>query len=118
MMKRFFLTPFSLLVAVTLVTGCGRKRDLRTPEDATATESGGRVEPASESERSILRALDQLPSGKMQTVGRERVTAGAPYFAASGVRCREVSWDKEHRLACREEEGWYFVPNVFGSTQN
>lgn len=116
MMKRFFPVCVRLLLAAVLLVGCGKKHEARSPEDVAATENAGRVEPASEGERAILKSLDKLPSGKPQTVGREQVTAGAPYFAASGVRCREVAWAKEHRLACREAEGWYFVPSVFGTS--
>lgn len=115
MMKRFFTVSVRLLLAATFLLGCGKKHEARSPEDVVATESAGRVEPASESERAILKSLDKLPAGQAQTVGREQVTASAPYFAASGAHCREVSWGKEQRLACREAEGWYFVPDVLGA---
>jgi len=118
MMKRSQHSIVWLSWAALLLVGCGKKHEARSPEDVLATENAGRVEPASESERAILKSLDKLPAGKAQTVGREAVTAGAPYFAASGVRCREVAWAKEQRLACREEAGWYFVPSVFGTVQN
>jgi len=104
-----------VLLTVVLLSACGKKQDARSPKDATATENAGRVEPTTESERAILHNLDDLPSGTARSIGGERVTALAPYVSASGLRCRRVAWAKQERLACREPEGWYFVPDVFGT---
>jgi hypothetical protein len=97
------------------LAACGGKREARSPEDALATENPGRVEAASEAERAILKNLDDLPPGKPHPVGREMVTAEAAYFAASGEHCRQVTWKANSRLACKDDAGWYFVPDVFGA---
>lgn len=114
-MKTRTLTIFVQLLLAVTATACGGKRkEARSPEDVTATENAGRMDASSSAERAILKSLDDLPAGKPRKVGSETVTADRPYFAASGTRCREVSWKSERRLACRDPEGWYFVPNVFG----
>jgi|GEM_PF-1924343 len=110
-MKRTFL----VMVALAFLPACGKKHEARSAEDAQATENAGRVEPTSQSERAILKSLDELPSDAARTVGGETVKAEPPYSAASGERCRYVAWDQQRRLACREQAGWYFVPDVFGA---
>jgi hypothetical protein len=104
-----------LIVPLFVLLACGSKREARSPEDALATENPGRVEAVSEAERAILKSLDKLPAGAPQTVGREVVIAQAAYFAASGEHCRQVAWKTESRLACKDDAGWYFVPDVFGA---
>lgn len=104
-----------LISAAILLVGCGSKHEARSPQDVAAIENAGRVEAASDSERAILKSLDELPSDVARTVGGETVKAEEPYSAASGEQCRYVSWSKQRRLACRESAGWYFVPDVFGT---
>lgn len=70
----------------------------------------------------MLRTIEQLPSNAEQKVGGLVVVAGDPYYSASGRTCRRVtlrgqqSGTPETRLACRLDEGWVFVPDVFGSS--
>jgi hypothetical protein len=77
--------------------------------------------PTGESERTLLRQLSTLPSGKQQQVGDATVTAEAPYQSASGRTCRalHVTRGKQQpatqRLACSDGKSWFFVPDVFGS---
>lgn len=95
------------------LVGCGKKHEVRDPADVAATEHAGRIEPATETERRILGALDALPNGVPRAVGDVTVTATAPYLAASGNTCRQLSWKTASRVACRDADGWYFVPDVF-----
>jgi hypothetical protein len=104
-----------LLLALALLSACGKKHEARSPEDVEATENAGRVAPVSDSERAVLKSLDDLPNHTARAIGGVTVQAEPPYAAASGERCRYVSYGKERRLACREPAGWYFVPDVFGA---
>jgi hypothetical protein len=112
-----------VLLAGSALAACGSPGDARTPEEAAQTDSGGGVVPASQAERQVLGALDQLPPDSEQSVGGLAVSAGAPYHSASGRTCRRVTL-KAHsgapagKLACKsQQDGWVFVPGVFADTQ-
>ena len=75
----------------------------------------GSVDVTNDTERETLARLSDLPAGDSVTIAGEQVTAGEPYHAASGRRCREVSLGGAARLACEQEQGWVFVPDVFGA---
>ncbi len=108
--------PFCV-AALVLFSGCGRPSDARHPEDAVATESGGRHEPESREERAILDRVADLPAGVHAKVGEKTLTASRPYHAASGYHCRTVTIQggesEQRRLACGDDEGWFFVPDVY-----
>ncbi len=97
------------------LSACGTPHDARHAVDASLTENPGRLEPNSEAENQVLAKLDQLPSGKPQKVGSEVVSAEPPYLAASGLECRNLQLGGRARLACKDEQGWYFVPDVQGA---
>ena len=101
------------LLALTLL-GCGEKHEARTPQDAHATENPGRHEAANEHEKQVLASLDTLKPGEVKTVGKDSATADESYASASGQRCRHVTFSAGTKLACRDDQGWYFVPDVFG----
>lgn len=100
-----------------LTSGCNRPTDARHPEDAVATESGGRHEPASPEERAILERVADLPVNVREKVGDRTLTASRTYHAASGYSCRTVTiedaQEQVHRLACGDDDGWFFVPDVY-----
>jgi hypothetical protein len=110
--------PTLVLLSATLLWGCKAPEDARTPLDAAATESGGRHTPQSESERAILEKAATLPVGVKEKVGDQTLSASESYRAASGFTCRRLflespGSDQEVRLACGDEQGWFFVPDVY-----
>jgi hypothetical protein len=113
--------PTLVLLSATLLWGCKAPEDARTPLDAAATESGGRHTPQSESERAILEKAATLPVGVKEKVGDQTLSASESYRAASGFTCRrlllESPNDQEIRLACGDEQGWFFVPDVYRDEQ-
>lgn len=111
-----FLRPTlaPLLALLVPLAGCSKPPDARAPEEAAATDHGGRVEASTPLERELLGKVEGLPVGT-SSVGGEKVSAEGAYDSASGQRCRRVSWSKGARLACRDADGWYFVPDVFGA---
>ncbi|HSC87639.1 MAG TPA: hypothetical protein VLC09_10230 [Polyangiaceae bacterium] len=117
-MERFGPAPARFALAALLALGavaCGSPQDARHPDDAVATEVPGRLEPTSAAERQVLTSLDQWKPDTAQKVGADTVVAERPYLAASGQQCRNVRFSQASRLACRDDQGWYFVPDVFGN---
>ncbi|MDZ4064623.1 MAG: hypothetical protein U1E22_08170 [Coriobacteriia bacterium] len=114
--------PFGLWVGIGLVlfatAGCGGGPGFYAPGHSTRYE-GGKVEPASTSERRLLETVERLGSGKEEKVGELVVVADAPYFAASGRLCRSVRIVRgasgATRLACKDGSAWFYAPEVFVS---
>jgi hypothetical protein len=83
-----------------------------------AADRGGKLEPGSAAERTVLQQLDALAANQPRTVGATTIVAGPEYAAASGRRCRTVRLadSKGHasqtHLACRDGNGWFYVPDV------
>lgn len=106
----------SLVAALALcASGCaGRALATRV---APGVLPRSQVDAASEAERAALQRLDTSPDGTTFEVGTERLSLGAPYFAASGLQCRRVQVEQGARsralLACRHADGWHYVPEVF-----
>lgn len=69
----------------------------------------------SAAEEQALERAPALPPGEPTEVGGGVVVGGPVYTAASGRRCRELTFGAHGRLACEavNAEGWVFVPNVF-----
>jgi len=92
-----------------------------SPRDvADANDTGRRLPPSGEADRTLLRQLAKLPSGAPQRVGDALVVAEPAYQAASGQTCRALHVTQAkasalHRLACSDGKTWFFVPDVFGS---
>ncbi len=110
---------FALPLLLWIVGACSsRDRDARSPEEVAVTEKPGRLEPATPTERQLLERLDSLATGELLSLEGTTVTADAIYTSASGSKCRRVSFvsdqKQQPRLACRDEQGWFFVPDVFG----
>src|SRR5215207_6561632 len=86
---------------------------------ADANDTGRTLTPQTANERQLLRQLSQLPNGTPQRIGDTSVIADTPYNAASGHTCRAVRLTAkqtpttDHRLACTDGRGWFFVPDVF-----
>ncbi len=113
----------SLILLALALTGVGSacsstEPEARSPEDVVATEHPGRLEPTSPGEEQLLARLDTLKPEEALTVDGSQVTAEASYWSASGNECRRASFvsstERRERLACRDEQGWFFVPDVFG----
>jgi hypothetical protein len=87
---------------------------------ADANDTGRTVDPSTDGERAVLRALPSLKSGTPLKVSDMTVVAAPPYSSASGRTCRALSVtgraSKEiaKRLACNNGQNWFFVPEVFG----
>lgn len=92
--------------------GCGATRPGVDMEGPRAY--GTVIPPADEGEKRVLEVLDDLPADAPTNVAGKSVTAGPSYEAASGKTCRSVAIEGEvtSRLACRDMEGWAFVPPV------
>lgn len=109
------LCGLSVLCLLATSVGCGAAQSEQPGVDAP----GGGVVPAKTSvERRVLELLDTLPSGAAQQVEDSTVQATAPYFAASGRRCRQLTITSAGRppdaprLACQEGSRWHYVPTV------
>ena len=106
--------------------GCATtNQDVRSQEP-TPVIGDGTAEAASPAEAKVLEKLDRLPVAKATTVETLSVVADAPYAAASGKTCRRLTLTSQGsstsqappktartRLACRNGDGWSFVPSVF-----
>lgn len=86
---------------------------------ADANDTGRTLSAESRPEQAVLRVLSSLPAGQARSVEGATVVAESPYTAASGRTCRALRLEtgERHgpRLACRGAQGWFFVPDVFGS---
>lgn len=109
---------FSLVCCVML--GCAAANQDIAPEGPMSVVGDGTAEAASPAEAKILGQLGQLPPSQERTVDTLSVIAGPPYTAASGKTCRRLTFKplkppktSRMRLACRNADGWVFVPSVF-----
>lgn len=111
-------------VATVLLSlgACGGASEPREQDIWYASElRPGEVPPETEGERELLARLDELPSGEPVAFGGQSFVVDEKYTAASGRVCRSVTVRPvegaagiDVKLACREGEGWTFVPDVFG----
>lgn len=110
---------FNSLVCIVML-GCGTtNQDVRAEEPGTVI-GDGTAEAASPAEAKVLAGLDRLPAAKEASVDNLSVVADPPYAAASGKTCRRLTLTSlrppkpsNTRLACRNAEGWAFVPSVY-----
>jgi len=113
----------SLLSVVCIVMfGCGSTNQGVSAEAPGQMFGDGTAEAASPAEAKVLERLDQLPVAQARSVDSLNVVADAPYAAASGKTCRRLTLTSleppktsRTRLACRNGEGWGFVPSVFSA---
>lgn len=115
------LTRLSACAALALHVGCASSGGGHVWHGPPSATQASVVEPGSDTARDILERLDDLPAGVSTPVGRAQVTADESYAAASGRRCRSVAWtsagaegqaEPQRRLACRDRQQWFYVPNV------
>lgn len=98
-----------------VLSGCGGA-DVRD-EDVyhEASLRPGIVPAESEVDRNLLARLPSSVADEAVHVGDRVFVLHAAYASASGRRCVLVS---EHggstRVACEAQQGWVFVPDVFG----
>ncbi len=104
-----------------LPIACSSTPKTSARDAADANDTGRKLPPNSQSERTLLNELSSLPSGKERRIGNETVVAEPPYAAASSRTCRALHIaagqppGTSHRLACTDGARWFFVPDVFGS---
>jgi hypothetical protein len=94
-----------------------------TPHDPPSTSSAavqsmGVVAPHTRVERKILALIGQVKPNTPTEVDDCLLVAEAPYFAASGRRCRKIrvtykDRNASVRLVCENGRSWVYVPNVF-----
>lgn len=91
-----------------------------SPRDAAdANDTGRRLTPQGDAERTLLSQAGSLPNDSPRKIGPATVVAEPPYGAASGQTCRslkiqpEGATQAERRLVCNDGKSWFFVPNVF-----
>lgn len=103
------------------ICGCGGAGE-PTERDIWYTQSlrPGRVPPETAGERELLARMEEVPVGEPVALGSQIFVVDAPYAAASGRLCRSVeirsspsAESGEVKLACEENSGWAFVPDVF-----
>lgn len=65
-----------------------------------------------------LERAASLPVGEPAQLEGGVVVAGPIYAAASGRRCRQLTFGSAQRLACEDPEAdvWVFVPDVFAAS--
>ena len=116
------LTCIALGLAL-LLNACTAQRPPSARDVADANDAGRTLSPKTANERLLLHQLSALPNGRARRIGDASVVADAPYHAASGHTCRALQMTPggaraaDHRLACTDGRGWFFVPNVFASTR-
>ena len=116
------LLPGVYVWGAVLCAACGASVPAGAPRSTPPVADGaGVVEPADDVEATALKRLDGWPAGQAWAVAGVSVTAGAPYTAASGRTCRSLGFQRPEggttRLACHDGARWFYVPDVFASTQ-
>jgi len=106
--RPFAVALFALASVGAVACGASEPREADIYHDPALRPSF--LEPESDAERALLAELDAGPEAGAVQVAGASFRLGAPYHAASGRVCREVSADAARRLACETEEGWRFVP--------
>jgi hypothetical protein len=110
----------SVVALTCLGLSCSRPQQLSPIDVSDASDMGRALGGETEGERQLLKRLSGLPSSAPQRVGATTVVAEPPYTAASGRTCRAlhltIAAHTSHKLACRHEASWFFVPDVFGAT--
>lgn len=110
------------LAWLVLTLACSSSPKISARDAADANDVGAVVPARTPGERLVLTALPELSTGTAKHLGSETVVAGSAYEAASGRTCRAIriandlkpnSW--RERLACQDAQGWFFVPDVFGT---
>lgn len=115
---RFAPRCFAFLALVSSLAGCGGSQE-PSERDIWYTTSlrPGTVEPDTQGERELLARMESIPVSEPVTFAGQTFLVDAPYAAASGRSCRSVrvegGRDVELKLACEEDAGWVFVPDVF-----
>ena len=110
----------SLIALALPLNACSAQPMASARDIADANDTGRTLSPQTANERLLLQQLSALPNGTPRRVGDASVVAEAPYNAASGHTCRALQLTSsqkrttDHRLACTDGRGWFFVPDVFG----
>jgi hypothetical protein len=115
------LLRLASLVAA-LCFACASQPQISARDAADANDTGSSTPARTALERSVLQELPKLPNGVVRRLANATVVADAPYAAASGRTCRAihlggVTTGKTELLACSAGADWFFVPDVFGTTE-
>ncbi len=117
-------TFWGALCALTLM-GCAGAPPPEPRAIEDANDTGRTVDARSGAETEVLRAVPTLPVRQPRRIAGLVVTADSAYSAASGRTCRALSINpaankpsqgSTQRLACTSGDAWFFVPDVFGET--
>ena len=110
-----------VLAACLLLVACSAKPTISARDAADANDTGGTLTGSTAQERTLLQELPRLPSGPAREFGGLSVVADQPYPTASGRTCRSLrlraAKTNVSRLACTDGTAWFFVPDVFGDTE-
>jgi hypothetical protein len=108
----------SVVALTCLGLSCSGPQLLSPIDVSDASDTGRSMQGQTDGERQLLKDLSNLPSSAPQRAGNVTVVAEPAYAAASGRTCRAlhvtVAARTSHRLACRGDASWFFVPDVFG----
>ena len=101
----------ALVALLSLSIGCGASspREADIYHDPLLRPG---VVPAGGADGELLARLAHLDGAETLDVSGRTFSVDAPYFAASGRRCRAVRAGVDARLACESDDGWVFVPQV------
>lgn len=105
-------------LAGVCTAGCGAAQVVPSAQEVKdAEDTGTRLEAQTPTEQAVLAQLGQMPAEQPRSFNGVTVTAGTPYYAASGRQCREMTLeapggDVTERVACLEQGVWFFVPDV------
>ena len=102
--------------------GCGGSQQPSEQEIwYTTSLRPGAVEPETQGERELLARMESVPVSRPVSFAGQTFIVDAPYAAASGRPCRSVrvegGRDVQLKLACEEDTGWVFVPDVFAGEE-
>lgn len=112
------LRCLAFLALVPSLAGCGGSQE-PSERDIWYTTSlrPGTVDPETQGERELLARMGRVPVSQPVTFAGQTFVVDAPYAAASGRLCRSVrvegGRDVALKLACEEDSGWVFVPDVY-----
>lgn len=116
--RKAWMSP-NLLTGLALLGGCAANAPQYKPVGPTPAQAAGVSRPANSAvAEAVLRNLDELQGAGVVQTSAGNAQVAAPYTAASGRQCRLVTLpgglrDGESELACRDEQVWFYVPQVF-----
>lgn len=103
-------TTITLCLLALALSGCATTKPAPTRMLAVPAAGARVVAPRDAAEAAVLQELPSLaPESVPMRAGQAQ--AGAVYLAASGRTCRSLTLAGAAKVACRDDERWFFVPN-------